>query len=847
MRFKMFSLVVLICILAQLLMLPQPASAQKRTEQPESTVAAETFRTHRLATLASAQRYSYLIRHRYSYGWTVDLLTSSFAEDADGIRTADSDVLTTSGTVALIPVQQLRNGGHVIQATLTDPHVWVSERGTQVDTMSREFAAELAKPVYFAQSATGAIDYIIYAAGESNDSQNLKRGIIASLQVQLDPAAANDVVELDPTGQVNTSYTRAAVDDGVVITAQRDETDFMRLTDPTVPAGALDLDQQHVAIFDPGLGAVRAISTTDRMASVDPDQAPYAGEGVGFWSAAEGQGQMQLDTVSSAPVTDVLPSFSADADQATIVASINRTATEPYQTGSLLAAYEARRPSVDPELTVKSALAQIAADGESYGPVDQLSRLLNSDRAHIAELRRYLESGSVDLALYPSVAAALAAVTSPEAEDILVALMVQNLRLPEHIRNDALLSLLQVANPQPATIAALQTLSQSERDPLATQALVVLGGLLDTLAPTDPATAADGVRWLEKSLANASDEASIELYLNAIGNAGDDQSLPVLANGLSHQSASVRLAALHGLRKLSPQLTMNLIEQAQSDADPEVASAAAAMLLAIAPSPAKSQGGPSLYWPWSRKIGGKNIYAVLHAKLEASKPSGNLMLNAEAGLDINLWKIKKTDIVKAQAVTKLIKNDSRRFGFYIFVMGNKVVSKDYDITCETETGGNLYNKKMSFFSASYGVWIYGIWIGFEVSVGGSVTIDYTLTYANCGEDATIKTQIKPGTYLWANGGIAVSIGIAKAGASVQIEFIRTWLPATLTGYLHPSKGLTVNLNLSLEFKPISVRFYLWYKFYRIFKGYWTYDEWTVSEWSYKSYNESLIDHTWGFN
>ncbi|HYF65200.1 MAG TPA: hypothetical protein VD886_20400, partial [Herpetosiphonaceae bacterium] len=495
MRFhKILSSLLFVCLLAQLFLHPGGAAAAppRQIASAEATVLpADSFRTGRRASLADAQAYRYMEGHGYTYEQEMAVTTTSFTQDAAGV-TPVADRFETTSTVRLVPVRQLASGAHLLQVTISDPHMWTVEAGQRVDGMTRELAAELAKPFYAVQNATGRIETVFVATDERTGSANLKRGIFSGFQVEVDDAPAGAAVEADPNGDVTSSYARVAVDDQVVITRERDEADYIRLVDPAIPMDAVDIAETQTAIFNPGLGALSVISSTEHFATADPARFPYAGKGVGTWTTIDGQSLLRLSTVSSAPVSEPLPSVARDATPAAMLAAINRATGRPYQASTLRAPYEAPVENIDPTVDLRTALAELAADQTgSFGFIHQLGQALKSSPARLDELVSLLRAGAVDRALYPQLAVALAAVGTPQAQAIMIGQLLQDPAAPEATRNAVLMTLPDLKTPDAATMRAVQDLSES-RDPLAEQARLVLGGLLEVQAASDPAAAAAG-------------------------------------------------------------------------------------------------------------------------------------------------------------------------------------------------------------------------------------------------------------------------------------------------------------------------------------------------------------------
>ncbi|HYF62415.1 MAG TPA: HEAT repeat domain-containing protein, partial [Herpetosiphonaceae bacterium] len=345
------------------------------------------------------------------------------------------------------------------------------------------------------------------------------------------------------------------------------------------------------------------------------------------------------------------------------------------------------------------------------------------------------------------------------------------------------------------------------------------------------------------------------LYV-ALGNAAAPSSLPVFEAGLAHSDPRVRFEALVGLRDLPADQTIKLIDSALSDPDPAVAETAGEMLKTLTgttPQPsANTNEGPGPAWNWNDNFGGGNIYANIHVNLSATKPYGHLKLNGQADIDVHLLnKVHKNDVVKVQATTYVIASNTRRFGFYLFVMGDKFKYYEKDVKCaDTPLSGTVWKGSRALFTYDWGWKIKGIGFGLTLSFGASMEIKYALSYQACDTNATIAATLNPGIWIWTKGDAGLNIGLFKAGVVAEVEFLRTWLPVTLSAKAGAS-GLKIGYNVSLQFKPIAVyisAYWAWLKCVNFWKWQW---EWQYQNkglwsWEHKGWTLPLINGEFGY-
>ncbi len=818
----------------------QPLSSSTRTSKPKTV------------TLANNTRYSFQLGHRYGYQWKLVINTQGNGNEG---RVIDEgrDTYVSTADIDVIPVQQLSDGAYIFQLRMLNPHIWVEEQdatggSVMEDSMTEAMRTALALPFYYVQQSQGQVERVFFAAEDSEDSQNLKRGIVDSLQLQLDSSASTTAQEQAPNGLVNTTYSRAVTGRTISINKTRSAAGYVRLADPTNTNNPMTMDELTSAEYDPTVGSVRVITYTSRLETpvAPPSDEFGTSTGLGENAFVDSEGYLKLTGISSAPVTEPLPSIPATATPEQIAQTLGRTWNTVYSQGGLIATYSPSTPAVDDNFSMRDALVGLAEDPQGYMPVSKLMDLMQARPRSVLELADMLRQNAVHPSLYPNIAAALAQVGTADAQLVLGEL-INTTRMSTDLRIEIVNALVGVSKPTAELTAILNTHASNQSDALFEASTVMLGTFASRIASSDAQAASQIVGQLVKALGSTTDEGQIELYLNALGNAGDPSTVSVIEGYVTHSSPFVRMAAVDALRKLPLEQTAELLLKASADSNPAIAEGAQAQLaesLNKMQVQHDNQINATPLWTWQKQVGSGDIYALLHAKVESAKVSGQIYLYAAAAVNVHLWKVTKNDVVKARALSDVYTQNNvskRRFAVYFFVLGEKLYSKEYEMKCGEVKTGTLVNKTFTFFKVPYSFWVYGLKIKFEAKVGGNIRVDWEYGFNACTPtNSAAWAKLTPSTYVTGSVSVGLDLGLIKAGVTVAVQFLNTKLPAKISATLQNAQ-LKGCITMSIDFDPVKMRVYGWYKRWKVFGSYWIYKEKDFWNKSFGGYNQTLFN------
>jgi HEAT repeat protein len=183
------------------------------------------------------------------------------------------------------------------------------------------------------------------------------------------------------------------------------------------------------------------------------------------------------------------------------------------------------------------------------------------------EVRRLLMDPALDPELARILSGAAGAAGTPALQNVLVDVARAG-QLPLERRSCAVVALVQVAGPDnQAAQGLLALLLDPATDPQLAKASLYMLGAFAGKPGADPAL----FQQLLALESRAASEGSLQHFLTALGNVGNNSILPTIQRYLEHSDANLRAAALDALRRLeSPEAFAILSQHATSDPAPKV-------------------------------------------------------------------------------------------------------------------------------------------------------------------------------------------------------------------------------------------------------------------------------------
>jgi hypothetical protein len=603
----------------------------------------------------------------YTYQWdsTVLSTTSSEGEQGAGESRGHQEFHALVGIRA---VEDRGDGSYLLEATVHDPQaLYLDETGALVPAQDREVLMQLQRPIYFEQLPNGQIGRVLINPEESKAAVNIKRSIISSLQVPLAPTGE---LERDVSGHYLPRYEQYEEGPQLVFQRARTQNDYLQLADPAREKGDFASDDFSRTVFDREQGVVTSVETKGFLRAARSER--YGDEGYSIANTADVMGSLRFLGTEVLPPSEEKPQLEYYVDTDLVA--------EPTEDETF-----GNEPPSEEQL--KEDLTVLQQSPNDPARFNRLVETLRRSRGTVALLGTALQKGAVAPEILDAVSGALAAVGTPEAQQLLI----QQLRVGGETANQALMSLAFVTRPTVEAVAAVEQLAARPSSPLYRQATLVLGALAQRLQGTEPLRARNIAQRLVRELSSTSDVEQLELYLNALGNAGTAAELRSLTPYLSHPSAEVRLATVDALRKQpARQVEGQLRALAILERDPMLRDIARETLEELT----GGSGDMGIYTvynrTWDKWFGGRDLGAQLTAELYIDS-ANDIYLRSQG--DAYAWAFNRSyNIVRARALSEVVNQNGtlkRRFNGFVSVVGITLVNYDEYLTCGASKTGNL--------------------------------------------------------------------------------------------------------------------------------------------------------------
>ncbi len=468
----------------------------------------------------------------------------------------DSFSLDVDAMMTVIVDAQFSDSSRIF-ASFDDIALTFKAQGFPNDTLSRSLVEDMGIPVLVTLDKSGAILRVQIVKASSQNFPNLIRGLASLLQFQLPPGGTGcgdvwESVEFSPSGRYVAHYRIEPMKGEIVrepkkskvVSVRKTRTDFRRA--PRSPiCGSLLLGMKTRNTGD-------MVATVDTAARIIESLSGTVAEEVriGRMTATTSESRLNAKLVS---VTSVEESSANRNRFREFLSHPNITSyslyEEPKAPSALTLAESSYQPTLDESTLFRfcDSLQTTRDSTLSALVVLEAKALAQRDPTLCRRIGAYLCRPNVSTRLLSTLSAVLAALSSQEAQDALVAML--QCHTDGWARKTALvMALARVRNPSSATEAALWGLAESEDDGIRRVGEEVLAILAHCL----PDSAAGRQRAIAAALALRLDSATSEErkchLLTMLGNTRGNQALVAIDRYLRDSSQTIRLACTSALR-----------------------------------------------------------------------------------------------------------------------------------------------------------------------------------------------------------------------------------------------------------------------------------------------------------
>ncbi|MCP4213830.1 MAG: hypothetical protein GY765_04195 [bacterium] len=524
------------------------------------------------------------------------------------------------------------------------------------------------------------------------------------------------------------------------------------------------------------------------------DREAIAEDGIGMYHQVDTVGTMTLSTKQSIKV--VLPDLSEYSDMS--------LKAEPFDDGA------------GDELTdddIVGAIDELRSSPLNPRGFNRVLGALKTNSSAVSYVRTLLVNGSLSPDVMGPVIGALGTLGTPEAQavlanDIIVA------GAPAMARAQSLVALGMVKAPTEETIGTLEMLSQDKSLDENHVAILALGNAARRMAAYNGQRAMSVVSGLEQELTCSTKNADLITYIDALGNAGFNSSIKVIAPYLADESMGLRTAAEEARVRMTTAVPAGLSSDAVDLSDNRELSRSKT---------------------WYKWIGSGSCRGRLDARFYINDNNGYMYARAEGEARARLWG-NYYSILKGTAETNVVYyNGAQRRRFYANLKrgSSTLYSRTHYINCTQDYNGSLYNHTMQFFSFSWNFYPLGFRVTLTVRGSGTIWANYEMDYDICSEPtyAQARAKITPGGHVTASGSISVSLWVVKIGLTLTVDLLKTSLPSRIIGKIQStSPYLRFHVYVRLQLQALSGRLRAWRRWRKWWGGWGSKRYWNL--WSF---------------
>ncbi|RIK34589.1 MAG: hypothetical protein DCC55_32855 [Chloroflexi bacterium] len=841
---KVFNILLVFMLLVSLL----PTPVQAAPEQPDAAnnkifLPVVTSNTDQVMSSKATpklfgttpRKFHYEVGKVYRYDYSVQIDTSTAKRDTLGIHEEGGGSTVIHAIANVTITGQEDDGTFAGELALQEPSLYHTDGTTQSDLEDVETLDALSIPLRFKQAVNGVITAVSSPADAPAQVVNIQKGVLNALQVTLVEGQDDYVVqEQAGQGEVQVHYTLQEQGDGLHITKHYTQDSFTRLIKAGDQANSMKLQNAIEFVLDREKGVISSmvynegIASGDGNADFDPSNTGF--DGVTTWSTIKSAGRLALLGVNDAIVGKAGIELTYRAD------SLAAELTEGYP----------NQDGIDlSQVDLDSELARL--EGEPDNP-EHHARLLSLIEADTADpnnnidvlklIARRLQANAASDAIATAYIDVLGSVGTAQAQEMLNAVLGNPQVYPElaqapfgpAAKDQALIMIAMLQSPTSMTVETVKPLIDSVDPVLRETAVTVLGAIADHLANEDPAQAQQLADLLAANLAAAREPADIELYLNALGNAGSPASLKLLqsylhatvmidSTGEITDALELQTAALVGLRKIPGAEAEALLVEALNDSTrPTSIRLMVANVLverdglsdtaqtALDQFAMDLTAAPGNYnYAWTKLLGNKNLGVEFPGGINVASPPAAIGLTAYAHQSTNAWIYGRSLSLAKGELRSFRRGDNQVFGAYLSLAGN-LIRRQYELEfpCAVSRTGNLFNGSLQFLNVTYSVPVFAvITLNVNVRASGSFALDWNYGADFCGiTQVTLNAGITPKAWVTANASAYLDLVVVRGGATLTATLLKTDVPAKVSVVLNGASS-PPSLQFCIDIKVIT--------------------------------------------
>jgi len=526
---------------------------------------------------AVTRELNYEVGKTYRYAYKADSVTSGFQRDSEGVSGEPISKVVIESIAEVTVTGQNADGSYDGQVVLSNVFACgaaLAPDSTEETIIDNPLIVEaLQTPILFTQTSTGEITSVQIAQDANLEVLNYQKGVISALQVNLQEGDNYIATERGNQGSYNAAYQLAEQDNLLTINKSYDNTSFTDLIHRGENEDALIIDASTEAVLDGTKGILTSVIESNTVAngseSFEPDGSNAGFDGIANWTQVDTSSSIVFESVESAHnvqsatltavyFNDDLGNTLSDDDpvqvdwsQIDLEQETNALVTTPTDTNAYLRIMEL--VNADDEVRVLDKIAE------------KLATSAANDDAAAALIDVLIEAGT------PYAQNILSGVLGNQAVQAADLSATMSITTEEH----ALIGLVLLESPTITTITTIKNISEVDAT-LQDTAISVLGAAVDRLSTTDEQMADEINNTLLAGLASSNDEEEISVYLDALGNAGDIDSLDSISEYITNtltlgngdvltDTEDIQIAALGALRNIPGEEAEGLMVAALQD------------------------------------------------------------------------------------------------------------------------------------------------------------------------------------------------------------------------------------------------------------------------------------------
>ncbi|MFK7802781.1 MAG: hypothetical protein AB8G95_14190 [Anaerolineae bacterium] len=477
---------------------------------------------------------NYEVGKVYSYLYDYEITTQNMSRDKEATRMESPATSRVNSYADITILSKSADGTVEAQLVMRAPFLCsVIDAGEQIVAQDQKFLDELATPLRFKQNAQGIITEVMSQPDLSLTATNVQKGILNFVQITLQEGADYTVMETGGQGQYNANYKVEDKADGIHIVKSIVTADYQTLNTAGERPESLQLSTALNMVIGKERGVLTSVNVVEDHMSADGTEDPantdaaQGADGLSVWSSAKTAGSLELQDVTDAPA----------GTRAAAEANLSLYAVDTIG-GEFEGDYNNDKRIDLATIDLDAEFATLEAEPDSATHYMRILDLHAADEGTVVvdkigtRLPEVLDNPAVSL-LYIDI---LGSIGTPQAQEYLngffgnANLRSANISASTTItaQQQVLINMVTLTQPVTQTISTLRQISSDDESELQPAAATVLGGLADTIDEYDPDLEDEILYEIEEELYNATTVDDVLLYLDVLGNIGDELSVELI-------------------------------------------------------------------------------------------------------------------------------------------------------------------------------------------------------------------------------------------------------------------------------------------------------------------------------